>query len=262
MDKLLVAPAIIAGALLGSFLCLAIARFPQHACSRWWLLRLCQPASCCDHCGARIRWRDLIPLVSLLLLRGACRDCHQTIARHHFVVECICALGLGALVLLSPSPALFIWLMLFSGIALLLSEIDRRRLLLPDVLTGPLLWLGLMFHIVLLPDAVASAVTGAIAGYLALRLLASVYALIYRRQGMGRGDAKYLAAIGAWTGVFSLPLVVTMAAALGIAGWLLTGGWRRKATRQPFGPCLSLAGWWVLIAQHGSTDWLTGLFKL
>lgn len=261
MEQLLVASVMIMGALLGSFLCLAITRFPARADSRRWLRRLCQPASHCDHCGVSIRRRDLIPLVSYLLLRGRCRDCRLPIARHHITIECICACGLGALVLISSSPALFCWLALFSGMALLLSEIDRRHLLLPDILTYPLLWFGLTFHIALCPDRLLSAVTGAILGYLVLRLLGAAYYLLNHRQGLGRGDAKYLAAIGAWTGVFTLPLVATMAALFGISVWLVTRGWRKKTFRQAFGPSLSLAGWCVLIVQYGNADWVSGWFN-
>ncbi len=261
MDKLLMIPAMIGGALAGSFLCLALSRFPARANSQRWLLRLCRPASRCDHCRSPIRWHDLVPLLSWLRLRGRCRNCHQRIALHHPVIELVSALLLAVLVLVSPSPAHFIWLALFSGMALLLSEIDRRQLLLPDILTYPLLWFGLTFHIALSPDRLLSAVAGAILGYLVLRFLAEAYYLLQCRQGLGRGDAKYLAAIGAWTGVFALPLVATLAALFGIGAWLLKRGWREKTSRQPFGPCLSFAGWYVLIAQHGNTDWLNGWFN-
>ncbi|MBP2168594.1 prepilin signal peptidase PulO-like enzyme (type II secretory pathway) [Erwinia toletana] len=262
MDNwLLVAPALIIGALLGSFLGLAIERFPACATGRCWLQRLCHPASRCNCCGHPLRLADLLPLISWLWLRGRCRYCRQAIGAYPCYIELLTGLLLALLAIGCQRPALFAWLTLFSCAAAVLSEIDRRHLLLPDVLTLPLLWCGLLFNLQLSCLHLQQAVSGAICGYLSFWLLSWLYRLARKHEGLGRGDSKYFAAIGAWTGVSELPLVATLAAATGIAIWLGKKVRCEKTILQPFGPCLSIAGWLVLIAQqNGETDWLNWLF--
>ncbi|MFS2221876.1 prepilin peptidase [Pantoea sp. B65] len=260
MDKWLVIPALLGGALLGSFLCLVIERFPAGVNGRCWLQRICRPPSRCGSCGHRLRLADLLPLLSWLWLRGRCRYCQQLITRYPCYIELTSALLLAVLVWhCYQRPALLAWLTLFSAVALVLSEIDRRHLLLPDALTLPLVWCGLLFNLHLSLHQLQQAVLGAMFGYLTLASLWWLYYLRRQREGIGWGDIKYFAAIGAWTGLSALPLVATLAAVLGIASWLAGQARREKTIQQPFGPCLSIAGWWVLLLQHGETDWFNWL---
>lgn len=251
--------ALMSGAVLGSFLCLVIERFPVNADGRAWLARICRPASACNLCGGKLTSRDLVPLLSWLALRGHCRHCGGEISGYSFYIELITALMLTVLAMTIHQPALLAWLTLFSGCALILSEVDRRHLLLPDALTLPLLWCGLIFNMQLSPQHLQQSVAGALAGYLSLWLLSWGYRQIRKQEGIGLGDAKYLAAIGAWAGVFALPVIAMLAAGAGIISWLtdrLRGG---KAIQQPFGPSLTIAGWSVLIAQHSDNDWFNFL---
>jgi len=262
MDEWLVIAALLAGAVLGSFLCLVIERFPMDANARVWLARICRPASACISCGRRLALRDLLPLISWLMLRGCCRYCHQPISRYSYYLESGTALLLATVAVSCPHPALFAWLALFSCAVLVLSEIDRRHLLLPDAITLPLLWCGLLFNLQLSPLHLQHALLGAICGYISFRGINQVYLWLRQQEGMGLGDAKYFAALGAWTGWLSLPLIATLAAAIGILGWLVSRLKGQKTIRQPFGPSLSVAGWSVLIAQHSETDWFSLLFNL
>ncbi|MCU5771416.1 A24 family peptidase [Erwiniaceae bacterium BAC15a-03b] len=251
MDNwLIVVPALMFGALLGSFLGLAIERFPACATGHCWLQRLCRPASHCVHCGHPLRLADLLPLISWLWLRGRCRYCQQAISIYPCYIELLTALLLALLAVGCQRPALFAWLTLFSCAAVVLSEIDRRHLLLPDVLTLPLLWCGLLFNLQRSSQHLQHAVSGALCGYLSFWLLYWLYRVARKREGLGRGDTKYFAAIGAWTGMSALPMVATLAAATGIIIWLGKKVRREKTILQPFGPCLSVAGWLVLIAQQ------------
>lgn len=261
MDKwwVVVGAALVTGALLGSFLCLVIERFPSDADGRNWLARICRPPSACNHCGEKLTMRELVPLFSWMLLRGRCCRCGQRISGYCCYIELLTALMLAALATAVHRPALFFGLSLFSCAALVLCEVDRRHLLLPDVLTLPLLWCGLLFNLQFSPHHLPQAILGSMAGYLCLWILYWLYRLIRRHEGMGLGDAKYLAAIGAWCGLSALPLVVTLASGITIAGWL-TGKFRGKNTiQQPFGPGLTIAGWSVLIAQHKEHDWFSFL---
>ncbi|KOC87425.1 prepilin peptidase [Winslowiella iniecta] len=257
MDEWLIIAALLAGAILGSFLCLVIERFPVDADGRRWLARICHPASACSMCGHRLALRDLVPLLSWVILRGCCRYCHQPISRYPYYLESGTALLLALIAFSCPPPALFAWLTLFSCAVLVLSEIDRRHLLLPDAITLPLLWCGLLFNWQLSPLHLQQAVAGAICGYLSFRGLNEIYLWLRKQDGMGLGDAKFFAALGAWTGWLSLPLIATLAALIGIVVWLVSRLKGQKTIRQPFGPCLSVAGWSLLIAQHGESDWFS-----
>lgn len=231
---LLVAPFI--GSLLGVLILRLPARRPV-ALAR----------SQCDTCHRRLWPRDLLPILGYIRLRGRCRFCHAAIPPFHLAVE-LAALALAALVILAghgtsvwPDCALA-WTLLA------LAWIDFEHFLLPDVLTLPLLVAGLCVTWWLTPAALASHALGAIAGYLAFRAIELGYQRLRGRPGLGQGDAKLLAAGGAWLGLAALPMVVLVAALLGIAlalPALLAPGWgqagMRLTTKLPFGPALALA---------------------
>jgi leader peptidase (prepilin peptidase)/N-methyltransferase len=239
---------------VGSFLGVLIRRLPAD-----------QPVvfsrSVCAHCGTRLAWLDLIPLVSFLISRGRCRHCGQPIGLFHPLVELATA-GVALWALRSePDPAL-VWVDCGLGWTLLtLAWIDWTDLLLPDVLTLPLLLAGLAVTYALQPDALVDHSVAAAAGYLAFQGLALGYRWLRGRDGLGGGDAKLIAAAGAWCGLAALPVVVVVSALLGLLaalGLALTGRNMTSTTQIPFGPCIVLAFWLAWMC-GGAVEDLVGL---
>ena len=214
---------------------------------------LAWPPSTCPHCGRRIAVIHNVPLLSFLALRGRCAGCGARISTRYPVVEAVAAaLGVAVAYTFGPSwqtvAALgFTW----SLLALTLIDLDHK--LLPDSITLPLLWAGLMIAAVpiggrpLFTD-LHSSVIGAAAGYLSLWAVYQLFKLITGKEGMGYGDFKLLAAIGAWLGWQTLPLVILVSAAFGsIVGVTLIAAGRSRHVPIPFGPYLAAAGWIALL---------------
>lgn len=203
------------------------------------------PRSYCPSCGATLAWRDLVPVLSYVLARGKCRRCAAAISPRYPIVELAAAsAALLALGVFGPTTdALFAACALF--LLLAIAEIDRRTGWIPDVLSQPLIWLGLVANLggrfAPLPDAVI----GAAAGYLAFAAVAAGYRIVRGKEGLGDGDAVLLAGVGAWTGWAALPSVVLAAAALGLVFalvLLLRRGRSVLSEATPFGPALAAAG--------------------
>ncbi|MGB0713144.1 MAG: prepilin peptidase [Gammaproteobacteria bacterium] len=206
---------------------------------------LMMPGSTCPHCGHRIRAWENIPLLSWLVLRARCSACGAGISIRYPLIEL--ASGGGA--------ALMVWQWGFTGTALAytvmtwiliaLSGIDIDHQLLPDSLTLPLLWLGMAVAGLGLTVPLEDALWGAIAGYLSLWSLFHAFRLLTGKEGMGAGDFKLLAALGAWLGWSQLPLVALMASAVGAigGGLLMATGLLARDSRIPFGPFLAAGGW-------------------
>lgn len=210
---------------------------------------LIQPRSQCPQCGHRITAAENIPLISWLLLRGKCADCGTRISIQYPLVELISALGAGFLAAhygfsAHLLGALIVWFWLLP-----LVGIDLKRQWLPDSLTLSLLWLGLLFSVWGVFVPANEAVLAAVFGYASLWLIANGYKLITQVEGMGYGDLKLLAALGAWTGPTMLPLIAMIAAVsgalIGIAVLIANSGGRR--TPIPFGPFLAVGGLVALI---------------
>ncbi len=209
----------------------------------WW------PRSRCPQCSREIRAHENIPVLSYLLLRGRCPGCATRISWQYPLVEALTAVLFAISILhFGPTPA-GLAAMLFTGILIAAAGIDARTTLLPDQLTLPLLWFGLAINYFGVFTDLESAVIGAIAGYLVLWLVYHAFRLLTGKEGMGYGDFKLLAALGAWLGWQSLPLVLLLAslvgAIVGIALILLRG--RDRNIPIPFGPYLAAAGWIALI---------------
>lgn len=218
---------------------------------------LCTPASRCPHCGHKIAWYENIPVVSWLALRGKCHSCHGGISPRYPVIEianallwawCIQRHGL--------TPAGSVWC-LFSSLLLVAAMVDWDTTLLPDDLTLPLLWAGLLacafdWTGVALRDALY----GAVIGYLALWSIYWAFKLLTGKEGMGYGDFKLLAALGAWFGWQALIPVVLLSslvgAVIGIALKLRAG--LREGGYMPFGPFLAGAGFLVMFFGSGFLD--------
>jgi leader peptidase (prepilin peptidase) / N-methyltransferase len=240
LPPLLVAP------FIGSFLGVVIQRLPAYR-------PLLIARSACLACGRTLGVRDLVPIASYIALRGRCRSCGAPITGFHLAVE-ILALLVPASAALVDSDAGNLWVDCLLGWALLaLGWIDLRHFLLPDAITLPLIVGGLAATWWLEPDAILDHALGAAGGYLFFRAVALAYRALRHREGLGAGDAKLLAAAGAWLGWPALPAVVLAAALVGLAGAAvaaLRGARLHGAIRLPFGAPLALALWLVRLASQ------------
>jgi leader peptidase (prepilin peptidase)/N-methyltransferase len=214
------------------------------------------PRSRCPKCSAEIKARHNVPLVSWLLLGGKCANCQASISVRYPVVELVTAI-LSAVVAVR-----FGWhwqtlaALLFTWALVALTVIDIDHTLLPDAITLPLLWLGLLLSLFwdpgLAPPAptdAKSAIFGAVAGYLILWLVYWAFKLATGKEGMGYGDFKLLGALGAWMGWQMLPLILLLSAFTGAVagiGLILVRG-RDRNVPMPFGPFLAAAGWIALM---------------
>lgn len=234
------------GAIWGSFLGVIIDRLPAmivaDGCAD---KNLFYPPSHCTHCQHTLRWWQNIPLLSWLLLRGQCAHCRQPIPLLWFLLEALSALFFAATVWVFPQPQAWLALWLLWSALLPLAVIDARHMLLPDCLTLPLLWCGLLLNLRGGWLSLQDAVVGAAAGYVFLWLLYWGYRLLRGREGIGQGDLKLVAAFGAWLGWQVLPQLLLFAAFLAILLFLLPR--RDAAAAQPFGPSLCIAGGGIFI---------------
>jgi leader peptidase (prepilin peptidase) / N-methyltransferase len=229
---------LVAAPFIGSFLGVVIRRLPEGR-------PLAGGRSICEHCGAALAPRDLVPLFSWVALRGRCRRCGAVLGWFYPAVE-LAALAVAAIAVAADGAPL-VWLdCLFGWWLLTLAWIDLRCWLLPDVLTLPLIVAGLAEAAFLDPADLADRTAAAASGYLALWVIAAVYRRLRGREGLGLGDAKLLAAAGAWVGLGALPQVVLLAALVALAAALvmaLAGARLQASTALPFGPFLALAAW-------------------
>ncbi len=224
---------------IGSFAGVLIRRLPAE-----------QPValarSQCEACGHVLGPRDLIPLVSVVMLRGRCRWCGARIAFTHLAVELAC-LVVAAWAVLAETDTLLVWLDCVLGWTLLtLAWIDWEHMLLPDALTLPLILAGLGATLLVDPAATTEHAAAAAAGYLAFRAIEITYRRLRGREGLGQGDAKLMAAAGAWLGLAPLPTVTFMAAAFGLAiaaGLRIAGQVMHRGSAIPLGPALCAAIW-------------------
>ena len=249
------------GLCVGSFLNVVIHRVPKML-ERGWreqcaelsgtpladepAYNLLVPRSQCPACGHPIGALENVPVVSYLVLRGQCAACKATISARYPVVELLTAtLTVAAVIKFGATPyALAACVLLWMLIALTFIDVDTQ--LLPDNLTLPLLWAGLLANLLgAVPDvSLRDAVVGAIAGYLTLWVVYWLFKLIRGKEGMGYGDFKLLAALGAWLGWKTLPLIVLMASAVGalIGMGLVMFKGRDHQIPLAFGPYLAVAG--------------------
>ena len=270
------------GLLLGSFLNVVILRLPRRLEWQWQrdsreLLGepdadaydppppgIVVERSHCPHCKHQLSWYENIPVLSWLALRGRCRHCHAPISVQYPLVELLTAVlfvacvwrfgfgwqGFGAIVL--------------TGFLVALAGIDLRTQLLPDQLTLPLMWLGLIASADNLYFGTKPALLGAVAGYLSLWTVWWLFKQITGKEGMGHGDFKLLAALGAWVGLTGILPTILLSSLVGaIVGsiWLAAKG-RDRATPIPFGPFLAVAGWLVFFWGGQMIDWYMGLAGL
>lgn len=250
---------LVLGLMVGSFLNVVIIRLPPwldyqqkltESISDDTLITKSAPAgvvlgrSRCPNCNHVITWWENIPLLGFMILRGRCSKCQSRISIRYPVNEALTAVvtliviwRIGVTPLLAPA-------LILTWTLVALTFIDLDHFLLPDVLTLPLLWLGLLVSLIGGFCDTHSAVIGAAAGYLSLWMIYHLYRLVMGRAGFGHGDFKLLGALGAWLGWQMLPLIILLASAVGalIGIVMITTGRLNRDQPLPFGPFLAAAG--------------------
>lgn len=264
---------LVLGLLVGSFLNVVIYRLPkmmerdwQDQCrdfltndgdiatlpasdSKQEPFNLMVPASRCPHCGHKIKPWENIPVISYLFLRGKCSNCKAGISARYPVIESLTGLLSVAVIFYVGVNWSGLAALVFTWSLIALTMIDFDTYLLPDDITLPLLWLGLIANSFNTFTDLPSALWGAIAGYLALWSVYKLFKLLTGKEGMGYGDFKLLAALGAWMGWQMLPQIILLSslvgAVIGISMIVIRG--RDKNIPIPFGPYLAIAGWIAFI---------------
>lgn len=256
---LLVPAAVVIGLIVGSFLNVVIHRLPKMLERQWRAecadlagtplasaerYDLIAPRSACPKCGNMIAAVHNVPLVSYLFLRGKCARCREPISPRYPVVEAVSGALAGYIAWRYGLSYALIGALIFTWAMIALTFIDLDTFYLPDSITLPLLWAGLLFNTGATFTDLRAAVIGAAAGYLALWSVFWVFKIATGKEGMGYGDFKLLAAIGAWLGWKMLPLVILLSsvvgAVIGIALIVFAKHGREKPI--PFGPYLAIAG--------------------
>ena len=252
------------GTLVGSFLNVVILRLPLILEQTWQeeaalilgeapkataRVTLWGPRSACPSCSSTIRAYDNIPVVSFLLLRGRCRDCSTRIALRYPLIELMTGfVTLGLLIALDWNTTFAAALVLSYGL-IALTFIDFDHQILPDQITLPGIWIGLLLNLNGIFCSLEESVIGAMAGYLSLWIVYQGFKLATGKEGMGFGDFKLLAALGAWFGWTALPGIVLISSAIGaIIGITLIALGRPREEAIAFGPYLALAGFIFLLA--------------
>ena len=250
------------GLLTGSFLNVVIYRVPVMMERGWTLFakehlqlelteaekqpfNLLKPDSRCQHCGTPIKPWQNIPVISYILLRGQCSSCQTPISIRYPAIELLTAVMFAVVAIVYGWSWLTLTGLVLTAFLIALTFIDADTQYLPDQLTLPLIWLGLLANYAGGLVSLQQAVLGAVCGYMSLWLLNFVHKLWRGFDGMGAGDFKLLAALGAWLGTAVLPVIVFVAALVGVVAAVVL----KAAKSQPiaFGPCLAIAGWLVWI---------------
>lgn len=260
------------GLMIGSFLNVVIHRLPIMMERSWKLeyqsyfhaqepveqdtFNLIKPDSRCPQCQHKIRAWENIPLLSWLWLKGKCSQCKTPISARYPLVELMTGVISGLLAWHFGYGAPLLAALIFSWLLIAMTFIDLDRMLLPDQLTLPLLWLGLLLstqHIFVAP---VDAIIGAAAGYLSLWSVYWGFKLLTGKEGMGYGDFKLLAALGAWVGWQYLPMIILLSSFAGAVLGLLLLSLQGKDKGQaiPFGPYLAVAGWLTFLYGEQLSD--------
>ena len=262
---LLLSSAALLGLMIGSFLNVLIYRLPLMLETQWKrecheflsmeapkeqdTLNLFTPRSRCPQCLQTIRAWENIPILSFLMQKGRCRHCSAAISFRYPLVEGLTAAMTVAVVWHFGWSAQALFALPFTWTLLGLAFIDFDRQLLPDSMTQPLLWAGLLLNSQSVYVDWQSSFHGAVAGYLTLWLIYHLFRLATGKEGMGYGDFKLLAALGAWLGWQKLPLIVLLSSLAGAVLGLTLIGFELRSREQPmpFGPYLAIAGWIALL---------------
>ncbi|KGY08428.1 prepilin peptidase [Vibrio sinaloensis] len=261
------------GLIIGSFLNVVIHRLPKIMEREWrqecaesfpeynieapkGTYNLSVPRSTCPKCHTPIRIIDNIPVVSWLLLRGKCRQCDNPISARYPLIELLSG-GLSFVVSYQLGFSYFtLALLIFTFVLIAATFIDLDTMLLPDSLTLPLTWAGIALALFQIsPISLQDSVIGAMAGYLSLWSVYWLFKLATGKEGMGYGDFKLLAALGAWLGWQQLPMLILFSSLVGLVFGLIQLRLKRQGIDKafPFGPYLAIAGW--ISMMWGSQIW-------
>jgi leader peptidase (prepilin peptidase)/N-methyltransferase len=262
------------GATVGSFLNVVIYRIPamiereERAYCRELLegeppaesepFNLATPNSRCPHCGHAIRAWENIPIISYVALRGRCSACGAGISLRYPIIETVsAALAVYLGIIFGGASFTLLAALVFTWSLLALTMIDIDTMLLPDSITLPLLWLGLLLNLFGVFVPLQEAVIGAMVGYGVLWSVFWLFKLVTGKEGMGYGDFKLLAALGAWLGWKALPMIVLLSSLVGaILGIMLMYLQQRgRDIPMPFGPYLAIAGWIALVWGADLMSW-------
>lgn len=255
------------GLVIGSFLNVVIYRLPAMLEKTWdrdcreflklepvssgqkGAFNLSVPRSRCPHCGHAITAWENIPVISYLMLRGRCSACGARISPRYPLVELLTAALSIAVVWRLGANLQGLAVVILTWVLIALSFIDIDKQLLPDNITLPWLWVGLLLSLFGIFTDPADSIIGALAGYLSLWVVYQVFKLVTGKEGMGYGDFKLLALFGAWLGWQALPLIILLSSAVGtvIGGGLLLIRGQDRSVHIPFGPYLAIAGWIALL---------------
>ena len=280
---LVVLLALILGLLVGSFLNVVIYRVPEGLNRNWKLqakqmldlpleqsegecFNILMPPSHCPSCKAAIKPWQNIPILSYVLLKGQCKHCHAAISLRYPLVELLTGLVFAVCAWKFGATWTAVAAMVFSAYLIAMIFIDADTQLLPDQLTLPLMWGGIVFHLaayLLQADwgitNLVDSLLGAIVGYMSLWSIFQLFKLVTGKEGMGYGDFKLLAALGAWLGISVLPIIIIMSAVVGLIFALIMKV--AKNQPMPFGPYLAISGWIVLVFSQPISQfiqwWLT-----
>jgi leader peptidase (prepilin peptidase)/N-methyltransferase len=256
---------ILLGLIIGSFLNVVIYRLPLMMKREWHMqsceilnqdiawneadISLAKPNSFCPQCKQPIKPWNNIPVLSFLLLRGRCQNCHNSIPWRYPFIEILSAVA----------AALCFWrfgytwnmacLLVLSWGLIAASVIDTNEQFIPDIITIPLLWLGLLANTFFLFVPPQNAILGAIIGYLFFWCIAKLFYLVRGKEGLGYGDFKLIALFGAWIGLWPLLNIIIMSCILGIIVGVAFMAYKKinLGSQIPFGPFLALAGWCTIV---------------
>ncbi len=254
------------GAFIGSFLNVVIYRLPimlerqwKTDCSELLDLKsnvplnenfnLCVPRSHCPSCNQQVKAIENIPILSYIFLRAKCKNCGAKISFQYPFIELLTALLTCFIVWKFGLSIQALGAVILTYFLIALSGIDIETQLLPDNMTLPLLWLGIIFNFFSTYTDLNSSVLGAIFGYVSLWLVFQVFKVITGKEGMGYGDFKLLGALGAWLGWQSLLLIILLSSAVGaVVGIIMIAtNLQERSNPIPFGPYLALAGWITML---------------
>lgn len=283
---LFTAAAVLFGLAVGSFLNVVIHRLPKMLDREWKAqcleylgsaapqapqptesvppaYNLVVPRSGCPSCGHSITMLENIPVLSYLFLKGRCSACGTRISARYPIVEALTGVVSGYIAWRYGFTLAAVFALVFCWALIALTFIDADTQLLPDDITLPLLWIGLIANLGGAFTDLNSAVLGALLGYLVLWAVYWCFKILTGKEGMGYGDFKLLAALGAWLGWQMLPLIILLSAAVGavvgIVGILVAG--REKGARIPYGPYLAAAGLIALLWGRNLNEWYLGFSR-
>ena len=223
-------------------------------------ITLSTPASRCPHCAHKIKWYENIPLISWLVLRGRCSDCKAAIGVRYPVVELVTALLSGLVIYHFGVTATGLSALVLGWTLIALTGIDFVTQLLPDRLTFPLAGLGLAVNSQGWFVTPTQSIWGLLLGFLSLWIVVKIFYLITKKHGMGQGDFKLLAVLGAWLGPAMLPLIILLSSVLGsIVGIILM---KKQGESKPFafGPYIAIAGIIALLYGSDIVSWYLGMY--